>query len=167
MSLKIKYEDENVNTDNENIVSLDNGQIKSVLKTQSQAIFQDKNISNNSNFVKKSLIDIALDFETKKDEENILLNETLSESLSSNEIATNESQTQEIETIDKIDNNDNLQIPKEDLPTIERKEKKDLLIKDKVEDRIDLTKDKNSEDIINKQTLNQKIKKMKKAQFKL
>ena len=47
---------------NQNIVPLGNNEIKSVLKTQSEAVFEQKNISNNSNFVKKSLIDIALAF---------------------------------------------------------------------------------------------------------
>ena len=132
MSLKVKYEDENV-------VSLGNDQIKSVLKTQSQAVFQDKNISNNSNFVKKSLIDIALDFETKKENENNV----------SNEIDTYEPKTHQIETLDKTDNNDNLQTPKETPSATESIDEKDLLINDKVEGQIDLAKDKNPEDIIN------------------
>ena len=36
------------------------------MKSQSSSVFEDKNISNNSNFVKKSLIDIALDFKSKE-----------------------------------------------------------------------------------------------------
>ena len=142
MSLKVKYEDENV-------VSLGNDQIKSVLKTQSQAVFQDKNISNNSNFVKKSLIDIALDFETQNKKENNVSNETVSESVSSNETDTDESKTQQIETLDKTDNNDSLQTPKETPSTTESIDEKDLLINDKVEGQTDLAKDKNPEDIIN------------------
>ncbi|MDC0457160.1 FliH/SctL family protein [Alphaproteobacteria bacterium] len=153
MSLKIKYEDEKDNTNNENVVSLGNDQIKSVLKTQSQAVFQDKNISNNSNFVKKSLIDIALDFETKKENENNVSNETISDSISLNETGTYESKTQQIETLDETDNNDSLQAPEEIPLTIESTDKKDLLIKDKVEDQIDLAKDKNYEDITNKQSI--------------
>ena len=142
MSLKVKYEDENV-------VSLGNDQIKSVLKTQSQAVFQDKNISNNSNFVKKTLIDIALDFETKNKNENNVSNETVSESVSSKETDTDESKTQHIEPLDKTDNNDSLQTPKETPSTTESIDEKDLLINDKVEGQIDLAKDKNPEDIIN------------------
>ena len=61
MALKINYDEEN-----QNITPLGSDEIKSILKTQSEAVFQDKNISNNSNFIKKSLIDIALDFETKE-----------------------------------------------------------------------------------------------------
>ena len=62
MALKINYDEEN-----QNITPLGSDEIKSILKTQSESVFQDKNISSNSNFVKKSLIDIALDFETKED----------------------------------------------------------------------------------------------------
>ena len=56
---------EHENHDNSNIVPLGNDEIRSILKSQSESVFEDKNISNNSNFVKKSLIDIALDFESK------------------------------------------------------------------------------------------------------
>ena len=51
---------------NKNIVPLGNDEIKSILKSQSETVFEDKNISSNSNFVKKSLIDIALDFKSKQ-----------------------------------------------------------------------------------------------------
>ena len=152
MSLKMKYEDEKDNTNNENVVSLGNDQIKSVLKTQSQAVFQDKNISNNSYFVKKSLIDIALDFETKKEKENNVSNETVPENLSSNETDIYESKIQQIETLDKTDINDSLQLPKETLPNIESIDEKNLSTKDKVESQIDLAKDENSENIINNQS---------------
>ncbi len=54
------------NHDAQNIVPLGNDEIRSILKSQSESVFEDKNISNNSNFVKKSLIDIALDFESKQ-----------------------------------------------------------------------------------------------------
>ena len=52
--------------DTQNIVPLGSDEIRSILKSQSESVFEDKNISNNSNFVKKSLIDIALDFESKQ-----------------------------------------------------------------------------------------------------
>lgn len=65
MNLKIK-------NDEENISPLNNEEIKSVLKIQSEAVFQDKNLSNNSNFVKKSLIDIALNFEESQKENTSL-----------------------------------------------------------------------------------------------
>ena len=99
MSLKIKYEDEN-------IISLGNEQIKSVLKTQAEAIFQEKNISNNSNFVKKSLIDIALDFETKQEKERNLINEA--EDLSSKKIVTDDLDTEQTKKIDETHNKENL-----------------------------------------------------------
>ena len=57
---------EQENHDNQNIVPLSSNEIRSILKSQSESVFEDKNISNNSNFVKKSLIDIALDFESKQ-----------------------------------------------------------------------------------------------------
>ena len=63
MTLNVKFDQKN---DHNNIIPLGNDEIKSILKTQSEAVFEDKNITNNSNFVKKSLIDIAMDFETKE-----------------------------------------------------------------------------------------------------
>ena len=69
MNLDIKN---NVQDDKtQNFVPLGNDEIKSVLKKQSETVFEEKNISSKTEFVKKSLIDIALDFETKskKDEQ--------------------------------------------------------------------------------------------------
>ena len=64
MTPNVKFDQEQ--HDHNNIIPLGNDEIKSILKTQSEAVFEDKNITNNSNFVKKSLIDIAMDFETKE-----------------------------------------------------------------------------------------------------
>ncbi len=64
MTLNAKYDQEK--HDHKNIIPLGNDEINSILKTQSEAAFEDKNITNNSNFVKKSLIDIAMDFEIKE-----------------------------------------------------------------------------------------------------
>ena len=65
----MKQDQENQN--NQKIVPLSSDEIKSILKSQTESVFEDKNISNNSNFVKKTLIDIALDFESKQNiEEN-------------------------------------------------------------------------------------------------
>ena len=64
MTLNVKFDQEK--HDHNNIIPLGNDEIKSILKTQSEAVFEDKNITNKSNFVKKSLIDIAMDFETKE-----------------------------------------------------------------------------------------------------
>ena len=58
---------EQENHDNKNIVPLSNDEIRSILKSQSDSVFEDKNISNNSNFVQKSLIDIALDFKSRQE----------------------------------------------------------------------------------------------------
>ena len=65
MSLNVKYE--NVNNSSENIVPLGNSEIKSILKAQSEAVFieEKKMISNNPEFIKKSLIDLAIEFENK------------------------------------------------------------------------------------------------------
>ena len=65
MSVNIKYENTNNNSDN--IVPLGNSEIKSILKAQSEAIFieEKKMISNNSGFTKKTLIDLAIEFENK------------------------------------------------------------------------------------------------------
>ena len=46
-------------------VPLGNDEIKSILKKQSETVFEEKNISSKTEFIKKSLIDIALDFEAK------------------------------------------------------------------------------------------------------
>ena len=72
MNLAMNQEQEN--RDTQNIVPLGNDEIKSILKSQSESVFEDKNISNNSNFVKKTLIDIALDFESRQ---SISENETI------------------------------------------------------------------------------------------
>ncbi len=61
--------------DTQNIVPLGSDEIRSILKSQSESVFEDKNISNNSNFVKKTLIDIALDFESKQNIKENLDNE--------------------------------------------------------------------------------------------
>ena len=79
MNLAMNQEHEN--RDTQNIVPLGSDEIKSILKSQSESVFEDKNISNNSNFVKKSLIDIALDFESRQ---NIKENEIIDNELENN-----------------------------------------------------------------------------------
>ena len=64
MNLAMKKEQEN--NDTHNIAPLGSDEIKSILRSQSESVYEDKNISNNSNFVKKSLIDIALDFKSNQ-----------------------------------------------------------------------------------------------------
>ena len=150
MSLKTQYE--NADIDNENIVPLGNEQIKSVLKTQSEAVFQDKNISNNSNFIKKSLIDLALDFETKQEKNNIT-NEH--ESVSPDVANTNETKPEETEAIDKTDQNENTESNNEPEVVVENKDKQNLLSDENIENNKDLTKDDVSQDISNIQTINE------------
>ena len=150
MSLKTQYE--NADIDNENIVPLGSEQIKSVLKTQSEAVFQDKNISNNSNFIKKSLIDLALDFETKQEKNNIT-NEH--ESVSPVVENTNETKPEETEAIDKTDQNENTESNNEPKAVVENIDKQNLLSDENIENNEDLTKDDAPQDTSNIQTINE------------
>ena len=136
MSLKTQYE--NADIDNENIVPLGSEQIKSILKIQSEAVFQDKNISNNSNFIKKSLIDLALDFETKQEKNNIT-NEH--ERVSPDVVNTNETKPEETEAIDKTDQNENTKSNNEPKAVVENIDKQNLLSDENLENNEDLTKD--------------------------
>src|SRR5210317_1880549 len=91
MNLSMKNNTENDET--ENIVPLGNNDIKSVLQKQSEAVFEEKNISSKTDFIKKSLIEIALDFETKtkKVDNNDITNKSESSNdLDGNEIEKNE-----------------------------------------------------------------------------
>ena len=104
MTSNVKFDQEK--HDHNNIIPLGNDEIKSILKTQSEAAFEDKNITNNSNFVKKSLIDIAMDFETKeskkeKSENNENIKENITET-EKNERVVEKSN----EDVDQIDNTD-------------------------------------------------------------
>ena len=155
MSLKTQYE--NADIDNENIVPLGSEQIKSFLKTQSEAIFQDKNISNNSNFIKKSLIDLALDFETKQAKNNITDEH---ESVSPDIENTNETKPEETEAIDKTDQNENTESNNEPKALVENIDKQNLLSDENIENNEDLTKgdlpqDAVPQDISNIQTINE------------
>ena len=88
MNLKENFDQEN--DDSKNIVPLGNDEIKSILKTQSEAVFQDKNLTNNSNFTKKTLIDIALDFKSKESKnENLDNTDNIKEEAAEPEINEN------------------------------------------------------------------------------
>ena len=81
------------NDETENIVPLGNNEIKSVLQKQSESVFEEKNISSKTDFVKKSLIEIALDFETKSKKDDDIDNSNKSESpkgLDENKIEKND-----------------------------------------------------------------------------
>ena len=91
MNLSMKNNTENDET--ENIVPLGNNDIKSVLQKQSESVFEEKNISSKTDFVKKSLIEIALDFETKSKKDDDIDNSNKSESpkgLDENKIEKND-----------------------------------------------------------------------------
>ena len=100
MSLKINY-DENINS--EDIVPLESSEIKSILKAQSESVFveETKMKQNNSDFVKKSLIDIALEYKNKETELGIV-EQTGKETTLSNEVDSQEnSLSNEVESQEK------------------------------------------------------------------
>ena len=112
MNLAMNQDQEN--NDTQNIVPLGGDEIRSILKSQSESVFEDKNISNHSNFVKKSLIDIALDFESKQNiKENEVVDDTSSNNNNSqdeNDVIVDEKKAEEVivdenkESISKLDN---------------------------------------------------------------
>ena len=112
MSLKINY-DENINS--KDIVPLESSELNSILKAQSDSVFveETKMKQNKSDFVKKSLIDIALEFKNKETEsdkakqvgeENSLSNEVESQEKSiPQEIVSQENSLSEVNEDNKID----------------------------------------------------------------
>ena len=103
MKLTMTQDQDNHNT--RKIVPLSSDEIKSILKSQSSSVFEDKNISNNSNFVKKSLIDIALDFKSKENlQEDAVTNNTTEEikNFEENNDLNNEGSKSEQIEIDEI-----------------------------------------------------------------
>ena len=109
MNLAMNQEHEN--RDTQNIVPLGSDEIKSILKSQSESVFEDKNITNNSNFVKKSLIDIALDFESRQ---NIKENEIIQDEPENNKnlkeenYVPNDEQKSEQQTLVENTESDNI-----------------------------------------------------------
>ena len=101
MSLKIKYDN-----NSDEVVSLDNSEISSVLKTQSESVFveETKMKQNNSGFIKKSLIDIALEYKNKETEfdkvEQVIEDPTIS-----NEV-DDQDQEQESSVSDEVNDQD-------------------------------------------------------------
>ena len=138
MSLKARYDD--MNDVKANVVPLGHGEIKSALKNQSEAVFiEEKKMGpDKSVFVKKSLIDIALEFKDKADEiknkedfnkefsldtiESDIENESMENKAISIENETIENKTTSIEN-ESIENNatseesNNNEIDKSVLPT--------------------------------------------------
>ena len=120
MNLAMNQEQENHDT--QNIVPLGSDEIRSILKSQSESVFEDKNISNNSNFVKKTLIDVALDFESKQNikvnkEDEIIddalgINKNLSEE---NDVPSDEQNTEQAMQVEnkESDNTKDIQAEKE------------------------------------------------------
>ena len=114
MNLKKNFDQENDVL--KKVVPLGNNEIKSILKSQSESVFQDKNLTNNSNFTKKTLIDIALDFKSKESKNENLdnpdnikeeaaepeINENIEEI--SNEVANQTEKTVKEDTSNELDN---------------------------------------------------------------
>ena len=130
---------EQKNHDTQNIVPLGSDEIRSILKSQSESVFEDKNISNNSNFVKKSLIDIALDFESKLNVKENLDNEVTDDVPENNknlheadDVATDEQKTEET-TPDEKNNSDN----QNDMQAEKEKSNNELDIKSANESNLD------------------------------
>ena len=107
MNLAMNQDKENHDT--QNIVPLGSDEIRSILKSQSESVFEDKNISNNSNFVKKSLIDIAIDFESKQNiKENEIIDDAseINKNLSKeNDIPSNKQNTEQVTQVENKESN--------------------------------------------------------------
>ncbi len=107
------------NYDTQNIVPLSSDEIQSILKSQSEIVFEDKNISNNSSFVKKSLIDIALDFKSKQKNQEEEANDKIIDNLNNSQIENNNPKdNKKIEDVDldkknESDNKTNNQVETE------------------------------------------------------
>jgi len=144
MALKINYDEEN-----QNINPLGSDEIKSILKTQSEAVFQDKNISNKSNFVKKSLIDIALDFETNEDSSKSNINIEDNEKI--NELETKQTGSENLnENLEKKEDNKDSENSEQELLSNDITEAKNIINEPEI---------KNDEDEKQKNTLaNEQIK---------
>ena len=131
---------EKENYDNQNIVPLSSDEIQSILKSQSEIVFEDKNISNNSSFVKKSLIDIALDFKSKQKNQDEEDNDKILDSLNNSQKENNNTKAnKKIEDLDlykknESDNKTNNQVETE-------QSKKSLDINNISETNLDQIKD--------------------------
>ena len=125
---------EQENHDTKNIAPLSGDEIKSILKSQSESVFEDKNISNNSNFVKKSLIEIALDFKS---------NEKINEEVANNK--TSEVSNNSQEEMDGPDDEKKL----EEVKLAENKESEN-----KTEEQFETEQANNQEEIDNTDELN-------------
>ena len=109
----MKQDQDNNNT--QKIVPLSSDEIRSILKSQSESTFEDKNISNNSDFVKKSLIEIALDFKSK---ENLKEDEVTSNTTADiSNIEENNNLTNEKPKLEQVEIDDNEVSKREDVET--------------------------------------------------
>ena len=94
MNLDIKNDVQDDKTPN--FVPLCNDEIKSILEKQAETVFEEKNLSSKTEFIKKSLIDIALDFETKSKKDEQTVNEKkseISEQIDENKVEINQEES--------------------------------------------------------------------------
>ena len=157
MNLSMKNDKDN--DEMNNIVPLRNDEIKSILKIQSESVFEEKNISNKSDFIKKTLIDIALDYEAKTKKEEI--NNTVSKSQDIDESIleakqdtniNNASDNQELEEIctnsenDKVNNQTEIKTEQSELENLDnlpdnKFEQKENINNSDIEESLSLNED--------------------------
>jgi len=157
MNLSMKNDKDNDELNN--IVPLRNDEIKSILKIQSESVFEEKNISNKSDFIKKTLIDIALDYEAKTKKEEI--NNTVSKSQDTDESIVeakqdtninNASDNQELEETstnsenDKVNNQDEIKTEQSELGNLDnlpdnKLEQKENINNSDIEESLSLNED--------------------------
>ena len=142
------------NHDTQNIVPLGSDEIRSILKSQSESIFEDKNISNNSNFVKKSLIDIALDFNSKQkiqeDEPTNKIQENTKNFEEENEI-NNDNQKKEETKNDENNSNDKIidaEVDELNLNKVEEENESEKLSQDQELPNVESDNQKQNNDVI-------------------
>ena len=154
MNLSMKQDQENNNA--QNIIPLSSDEIKSILKSQSETVFEEKNISNNSDFVKKSLIDIALDFQSKENAEGDQIKKNTQEKTTNlkldSETLVKEQKSQEEEPNEKNKDKNNIDAKSNAQPT-ENKIDEDTSFKN--ENKVD------EEELSEKTVQDEKIKDVK------
>ena len=147
---------EKENYDTQNIVPLSSDEIQSILKSQSETVFEDKNISNNSSFVKKSLIDIALDFKSKQEnQEEEAKDKILDSSNNLKKESNNTKANKKIEDVDLGKKNESDDKTNNQVETEQSKKLSDInniseTNLDQIEENVqsqELLQDRNSEDV--------------------
>ena len=157
MNLSMKNDKDNDELNN--IVPLRNDEIKSILKIQSESVFEEKNISNKSDFIKKTLIDIALDYEAKTQKEEIGNKVTTSQDTDESKVEAkqdakinNASDNQELEETstnsenDKVNNQAEIKTEQSELENLDnlpdnKLEQKENINNSNIEENLSLNED--------------------------